>query len=262
MSEEPNEEGAALTGDEAPAMSEVEQIAFEKGWRPKEQFDGPEGNWKPATDFLRRIPNTREMKREIKDLRGQIDRLISTSAKQTARALDEQAREINERFQQAVDNKDSAGAAKAAKEMQDLHSEARAEQGNGGNAEADFARENPWYNTDDEATAYAIGISQRLHAQGKSVEEQLKAAADGVRKRFPELFEQREAPTSRREPAAVATPSRGGGKREKGYADLPADAKRAADNYADLFKLRHGKDLEESRKAYARDYFSNVQDAA
>jgi hypothetical protein len=59
----------------------------------------------------------------------------------------------------------------------------------------------------------------------------------------------------------VAAPSRSPqGKREKGYADLPPEARRAADDYADLFKQRHGKDPAESKKAYAKDYFANVSE--
>lgn len=31
---------------EAPTLSEVEQIAAEKGWKPKDQYAGPGEQWK------------------------------------------------------------------------------------------------------------------------------------------------------------------------------------------------------------------------
>lgn len=252
----------ALEGGEAeaPQLTEVEQIALEKGWKPKDAFKGDETQWRPAPDFLRKLRTDTDLKRELRGVREQLDRVAAASTRQTKRALDEQAAEIQGRFDAAIEAKDKAGAARAAKDMQELGEEAKAASApSTGDVEKDFARDNPWYGKDEEATDYAISVSQREARKGKTVEEQLEAVTIAMKRRFPDLVgEQQQAP-DRKAPVTVAAPSRAAqGKREKGYADLPPEAKRAADDYANLFKDRHGKDPAESKKAYARDYFAEV----
>lgn len=258
------EDGAAAppapgNDDGKPSLSEIEQLAVEQGWKPKDNFSGPEEKWKPARDWLAAEHDiSRDLRKTVKGLRDTVDRMASTATKQTERALRQQAEEINARFTQAVENKDTAGAAKAAKEMGALEREATAAAPNE-NVEARFADENPWYGRDEEATAYAISVSQREARKGKSIPDQLAAVDVAMRKRFPELYGQ-----TRQEPKpqpGVHQPNTRGtltSKREKGFADLPPEAKEAGRDFAKLFKERHGKDEKESLDQYAKDYFANA----
>jgi hypothetical protein len=247
--------GAANDAGADVQLSEVEQLASEMGWKPQTAYTGPEGKWKPAKDYvLAERDISRGLKDTVKGLKDTVDRMAATHSRQTERALKTQADEINARFAKAVENRDQAGAAAATKEMRDLEREAAP---SSQSADADFARDNPWYGQDEDATAYAWAISQREAAKGASTEAQLKAAADGVRKRFPELFGEKPAPKP--QPGVSAPTSRAVGvARTKTFADLPAEAKAAAQRYADLYKQRFGAKVEDSLADYAKDYFANA----
>lgn len=245
---------AANEGGEAQ-LTEIEQLAVEQGWKPKDQYSGPEEKWKPARDWLAAEHDiSRSLRREVRGLKDTVERMASASTRQTERALKEQAKEIEARFQEAVANKDTAGATAAVNELRKLEREATTVDP-AANAEADFAARNPWYGKDEDATAFAVSICQREAAKNKSIPDQLEAVDAAVRKRFPELFNEQ-----KREPKpqpGVNQPSNRGTltmKREPTLADLPAAAQKAAREYAKLFKERHGKPEEESIKNYVRDY--------
>lgn len=277
MAEEQHDDDTAALGnddtqdnggdDNAPQLSEVEQLAHEMGWTPKDQYKGDPEKWKEARDWIKVEKDiSRQMRDSVKRLNDRIDRMASASTKATERALAQQAEELNRQFAEAVENKDVAGAAKATQGLRELEQSARSDTAN---IEDKFARDNPWYNpqaaantVEAEATAYAITISQRLHAQGKSFDEQLEAAEAGVKKRFPELFD--DAPQQRqvKAPPSLHSPTgRPPAKKAKTFADLPADVKRAAENHAKLAASRFGVDPEKAKADYATDYFADEQAA-
>lgn len=245
--------------DVAPQLSEVEQIASEKGWKPKEHYQGPDDLWKPASDFLRHMPGTRDLKREVKDLKGTIDRIAATADRQVKREVREATKEIQARFDAAVDAQDKAGASAAANEMRELEREQSAPSES---PETRFANDNPWYGQDDDATAYAVSVSQREAAKGTSVDGQLKAAAAAVKKRFPELFEGAVDDSAKPAPKTLTlnTPGRsvdrGGGKT---FADMPPAAKAAADRFFEAAKTRNPDKVPDRKAwdaAYAKDFFA------
>lgn len=260
------DDGGAPDGEaqaELVALTEVEEVAKEMGWRPKTEFDGPDDKWKPARDFIKSDRGRRDMRNELKELRSTVDRMATASTRQTERALKDQAAEIEGRFAEAVAAKDTAGAAAAAKDMRELEAEATRTTATTGDVEADFARDNPWYGKDDEATAYAVSVCQREAAKGRNVPDQLAAVSVAMKKRFPEIVGEGGESVERKAAPSVAAPSRAPGvKRDRTYGDLPPAAKKAADDYAELFATRHGKDRDATKKAYAKDYFANASDAA
>lgn len=68
-------EAGELAGNEAesqeaqPELSEIEQKAYDQGWRPRDDFEGPEGNWKSANQYV----SDGEWLGKIKDLNQKID---------------------------------------------------------------------------------------------------------------------------------------------------------------------------------------------
>jgi hypothetical protein len=248
----------ALGGDEAPALNEVEKLASELGWKPKSDYSGPEERWRPADEFIRRTTTDRDLRRDMKRLTTQIDKMAAASSKSIERALNEQQQRLQAEFEAAVEKGDKKGAVDAVNELQKLqadHAPASSD-----NVEKDFAARNPWYGKDDEATDYAISVSNRLARQGKSIEEQLDGVEVAMKKRFPDLFEKKEAAPQERKPLAVATPSRAGGGKSEAYGDLPPHAKSACDGMAEAAYSRFGgngdkdKFLGTFRKNYAKDY--------
>jgi hypothetical protein len=241
-----------------PELTETEQIASEMGWKPQGEYTGPADKWKPAKDYiLTERGVTKTLKQTVKDLKGTVDRMVHTSAKQTERALQAQAEEYERRLEQAVEDGDKEAAKEA---RRGLAATERQIEKVVGSPEESFAAENPWYGKDDDATAYAVSISQREAGKGATVEQQLKAAAEGVRKRFPELFDDEPRRQTLKAPPQVNAPQTRSSSQRRGtaFADLPADAKAAASEYAELF-VRKGlvKTKEEALASYARDYFAN-----
>jgi len=233
-------------------LTEVEQLAAEMGWKP----DGegvPEEKRKSAAEWIKKEREiNRGLKQDMRSMREQINRMAEASSKQTERALKRQADDLQARFNEAVANQDAQAAAKAMQELNSLQNEA-VDLAPAKNVEQDFATRNPWYGKDEDATAYAVAVSQREHAKGKSYAEQIEAVESAMRKRFPELMGVAPAKT----PAAVNAPGRAVQvKREKGFADLPADVKRAAESYAKLYKDKFCLDVEQSKVEYAKDYWA------
>jgi len=78
---------------EETQLSDTEQKAYDQGWRPKEDFEGPEDNWKSAREYVR----DGEFLATIKDLNQRMDkqgrdfdeRLENTNKLHEARRLKE-----------------------------------------------------------------------------------------------------------------------------------------------------------------------------
>jgi hypothetical protein len=245
-------------GDNAPReLTEVEQLAKDMGWDP--EYKGSHGkpprsarDWITSTD--RRNKN---LVREVETLKSSIERIVDATDKQVKREVERRAQEIEERFSAAVDSGDKQGAAKAAQEMRDLEAEQQPAS-RGRDYEADFARDNPWYGKDREATAYAVSIASIEAGHGAKPEQQLAAVEKAVRKRFPELFEEH---PKREEPKAplVNAPSRTTRERRStGFADMPEVARLAANRFYEAAKMRGtAPDRKEFEAKYAKDYFSD-----
>jgi len=254
---EPQDETEAPNDNAETKLSEVEELASSMGWKPKEKFDGPEAKWRPAKDFILKGKEMQDGLRDtVKDLKRTVEHMAATGAKMTERALKEQAKEIEARFAEAVENKDAAGAAQAAREMREL--EATAAKPSTGNPEKEFAEKNPWYGSNRKATAFAIMISQEEAAKGASIPEQLQAVERAVRAEFPELYEG--APPARKAPEVSAPGARSSATpRQKGYAELPAEVKKAADGYVEMFTRKLGDKVnpDKIRADYAKEYWAD-----
>lgn len=245
--------------DAAPReLTEVEQLAKDMGWDP--EYKGSHGkpprsaqDWIKSTD--RRNKN---LSREVETLKSSIDRIIDATDKQVKREVQAKAREIEERFAAAVEDGDKQGAAAAAREMRELEAEQQ-QPAKGPNYEADFARENPWYGQDEEASAYAVTIAQREAAKGQPPEKQLEAAAKAVRRRFPELFNDEQEERQPPKTLTVNNPSRTVRQRpSNSFADMPEIARNAANRFYEQAKMRGtAPDRKEYEAQYAKTYFAD-----
>lgn len=233
--EKPAEDIDALQAD-AEQQAEpitVESLAAEKGWSPKEKWRGAPDKWKPADEFIRATFDINDqVRRELKSTKDTVEKLARTSATITADRIAAATREIEARFADAVEAGDVKGAKAATEELRRVEAQAKPEPEN---AVADFMDRNKgWYEKDDEATALAVSVSNRLAGQGKSQAEQVEAAEAAVRKFKPELFgDADKTPAGRRAPLVNEPGSRSSGtsNRAKGVADLPPSAVRAGQDF-------------------------------
>jgi len=87
-----------------------------------------------------------------------------------------------------------------------------------------------WFQKDTEATTWAVNRTEELAKQGFGVARQLAIVEREAKSLFPEFFE---AEKPKPKPAPLNAPgARSGAPARKGYASLPDDAKKAADDYA------------------------------
>ena len=207
-----------------------EDLARELGWSPKEEWRGDETQWKPADKFLKdTVQINRNQRRELKGMEDRIDRLTRSIGTIVDKTREEERAKLLSQHQEAVDMGDHDAALRVSQKIIGLESQP-VETG----ASEFAARNAKWFQKDDVATAVAIDAAEKLARIGASAEAQFAYAERIVRQQFPEHFEE---PKTTKPPAQVAEPvgrmaATPRTNRTKGYADLPPEAKKAADEFA------------------------------
>jgi hypothetical protein len=256
---EAHEVAAVDTPAEQVAEQQVEPAedkARRLGWKPKDEYTGPEGKWVDAAEFVRRgeesptllRKNNEALERQVKNLRDDLKKVAGQMGQFQKRAYEQAVKDIEARHAAAVDEGDRAAALDAANELADLKREVDSvsePEGSDPDEKAaldEFKARNPWMGKDNAMTAYAVALSNDLARRGIDGKEQLEEVERQMRAAFPAKF-------TRPRPAVPAvegqTPSR---PRTKGFIDLPADAKAMAQSFA----KRGVMTVEE----YAKDFFA------
>lgn len=250
-------EAAVLSPDAGkPAERDYEAEAADQGWRPKDEWTGKPENWKDAKTFVEYGEvNSRVFKVE-KDYGERFRKLEATTAKAIARLTAAHEKEISglraERREaikegnvEEVERID--GAIEVLREAAPEPTPKAS-----GDPVRDFARANPWFVEEPDMNEYAVKVSENNAAlnEGISFEANAEFVLAAVRKKFPNYFANNK--TAANAHAAVDV---GGSfpnaplKAGKGFADLPAEAKRAWDNFDPKVKKELPKDK------YAKEYF-------
>jgi len=218
---------------EAEAV-DVRALASEMGWSPREKWTGDPALWRDEGAFLKStVGINRRLQQDLKEMRRTSEKMERVAAGIAQRQIADAVAEVEARHADAVDKGDLAAANKAAKDMARLEREtAAAESSNDDDDDPDVAdfmeRNAAWYNRDEEATAFAVSLSQRLAAKKVPVPDQLRQVEVAVRKRFPEHY-----PPARKPAIAV----NGAGSRQAearlgdAVARLPASARRVGEDF-------------------------------
>ncbi|RAK52125.1 hypothetical protein [Phenylobacterium deserti] len=224
-------EGAVTPPESAQTPSEVEELAREMGWAPKDHWRGDPEQWKDAKTFLKTtVEINRTLSKDVRGLKDTVDRLSRTSARIAERAIAEERAALEQQFRDAVAAGDEEGAYEASQALQRATSVEPAD-----DPLADFKTRNSWFGADEEATAYAASLGE-IH-KGKPIDEQCRLIEAAVRKRFPEHFASAEPkPEPRPQPRAplVSAPQTRSARptpKEKGVADLPPEARKAGEDF-------------------------------
>lgn len=272
-----------LAHQEAPERSEAETRARAMGWVDKDSFRGPAEKWVDADEFVRigeqELPVLRErnraMERRYTDLETRLQKQerefqervqrqenlsrIALAQQRATLANQYEAAKLNAvemgdttRYQQL--NRDQQQAIQNFDEQYHKAAEPPQSQRQSGpppdvQAKVDaFVVENPWFATDAGLNQYAQTVHMHLQRTqpNLTIEQNFAEVAKQVKERFPEKFGR----SGSGGPAAVeggSSMSSGGGRRTRGYADLPAEAKRDVDEFvkAGAFKSR-----DDGAKAY------------
>jgi hypothetical protein len=201
MTEEVVPEG---TPEQTPAAAPApfEAKAIEMGWRPKEEWDGPEEEFIDAKEFVRRQPlfeKIESQSKAIKQLAQAFDALKThhTKVKETEyqRALTSLKAAKREALRDGETDRALAYEEKIDEvEQQKAEFDAEAQKvqvPQEPQAHPDFVawkQKNNWYSKDSELREFADSYGTTLARKGLAPGEVLDAVAKQVRKAFPEKF--------------------------------------------------------------------------
>lgn len=188
---------------------DAETLARADGWRPKEEWDGPEDDWVSAKEFNRakslfakidhEVKARKSMERQLHELRDSFDKRIenvATVARQ--QALDD----LNAKKKEAVEGADYAKVQEIDKQIAETNSQfdepAPALEPEIRAPVQEFMDQNSWFSQDEQMTQFAISYQQSLLYQvtddpskisDRKLEESLSKTLDAVKRAFPDKFE-------------------------------------------------------------------------
>jgi hypothetical protein len=236
--------------DEAAPPKTVEDFARERGWKPKEEYQGDEAEWREPEQFLRyRMDRNSDLLKKVAGLQDTTERMARTQAQITQDAVDrarlQERQQWEHRHTRAVEEGDLPTATRAVQRIAELANPAPVAQPSDPSVEA-FVADNVWFTADPIAQSVALAASEVVAKRGGTVPEQLKAAREAVHKRFPEYAPSAAKPApSLAQPGARAVDTRN---RKKGFSDMPADAQQVC---RELEKRGHA-----TRDGYVANYFN------
>ena len=238
--------------------------AEELGWRPKEEWTGDDKNWIEPERFIERNERLKDRadgiaKAEITRLNGQIAELKSTlegfkehytKAEQTAynRAI----KDLKAQQRKAVEEGDTDAFDRVDAEIADLTKEVETKETAKKTKPEDdpefraWQDENSWYGEDIARTVFANQAAEVIGSRpgAPTGRKFFDAVAEAVKAEYPEKFQNpRRKNASTVEGAGEVIQKKGG----KSYADLPAEAKAACDNFVKQGLL--------TREEYVKDFF-------
>lgn len=251
--ESQNQEAPAGAADEGegeqspPQGSEVEELAREMGWAPKDQWRGDANAWKDAKSFLKTtVEINRTLSKDVRGLKDQVERIGRTSAKIAERAIADDRDRLLNQLADATANNDPEGAYQASLALNRMDAPAP---GSANDPLGEFRERNEWFDTDPEARALCVAIGD-MH-KGKEPAEVMRLAEAAVRKRFPEHFDAAPQPRQQQRAPAVNSPGSRTARpapKERGVSDLPPEARKAGEDFVRRGRIGNLAD-------YARIYF-------
>ena len=258
-----NEEIVAFAEDvqDEQESPEIAELAAEMGWKPKDQWKGDPTTWSPARDFVRTaVTANKSLKGDVRKLTQTVERIGQATAKMTDRAIASARAQWEAEHDRAVEDGDKDAAKAASRELAKLDQQAAPPLA----PEAeDFAQRNAsWFNKDQEATTYAVNRAEHYANQGLSPARQLAKVEKDMRETFPELFADVEAKPQAKNPPTLGAPSRTArpAAREKGYATLSPDARKACDAYVERNGNRFANmKPDDVRAQWAKDFYEDQE---
>lgn len=228
---------------EAPEPTESEAKARRQGWRPKDEYRGPEDKWVDAESFLKRsdeeLPVMRErlkkQDRDLADLKSTVTKFAEHHAKVEKIAYERALNEVKKQRREALAIGDADGFEQAEERLAELKEVKPAATQKEAAKEISpdvqtWVQANPWFQTEPRLAKYAETVCGELQNEDptRDLSDILKEVAKEVKSRFPEKFSN---PKRAAAPAVEGATTVAAGKGAKSYANLPAEAKAACDKF-------------------------------
>lgn len=217
----PGESGVSSLSPEQHKEKQIE-AATKKGWKPLEEYQGPEGEWVDAQEFLGRqrlYDKLHDSRRQITKLERDIASMGKHFTDMEENAYQRALKDLREQQAIAVEQQDTAAVLKVSDEIAELKTK-QAEKAKQAQAQpsgqlteefVEWKQANSWFESDQEMTADAIsiGIGYAAANQGKSQTEILKHVETKIKKIYPDKFQKK--PQQKREAPVVESGGGNGG---------------------------------------------------
>lgn len=196
---------------QTPTYSEEETIAMARGWKPKEEWDGDEGEWKPAKVFneigelKEKIANSdKELKKSNKVIQLMKEhhlKVKETAYKEAIEALKaERVKALKEQdFARAEELRDELDEVKEKFKNDEPIAPPVNEEVVPDPAFVEFTKRNPWYKPDGNEMsrkADAIGFAYKQSYPEMPFAELIQKVEKDIRKMYPEKFEKPNNPVN------------------------------------------------------------------
>lgn len=244
MSEDTNTDSGQQqesTENNLPEYSKVEQHALEKGWKPKEEFNGDPNQWRSAEVFLaleEPIKRIEQQSRDLKNVKKVLDDFKSHHAQVKQAEFDRALKFLQGQRKEAIVNgehdkvfeiEDQIDSVKAGKEQVVQETRTTTEPVGDPAAFQSWVASNKWYTDNAEMRKKADKLGFGYHASGDSPDEVLRQVGSDIRRLFPEEFKS----AASKRAAAVEAPTRSGRASSNGNDELDATERAVMKRYVE-----------------------------
>lgn len=194
-----------------PQLTEIEQKALSMGWKPKDQWDGGEDDWRSAKDFVERqsfFDKISELKSTIWELKKDYREVYQKISQAEKAKYEVELRKLKEDRAQAAKEGDTEKVVQISDRMDEVKEQIKTaevpQQTGPDPAFPEWLKEHPWYNTDTNMRSDADDFAMTYKAKNPNAtfKEVLSHVTGKIKKMYPEKFE-----TSKPTAPAVDTPS-------------------------------------------------------
>lgn len=259
--DEASQEGQSTrTGQVGEADDDfISALAKRAGHTSKEEWKRDPAKWVDERTYLERLPE------EVKTLQERNRRTAQAAADAIEDSRRQARIDAHKELTEAFEKQDPEQFNRATERLDKTEGPPP--------VVAAWIARNGWFNLDPAARMLAGSVTERLAKAGASMSEQLAAAEEEVRKRYPEHFgqaephEDREVPLRESRhianPPAIQAGTRGGDTRtrEKGFGDMaPGDRAIFAKTFLKTY-VASGLSREQAEARYAKSYWRNQGEA-
>lgn len=196
--------------DDSPELelSEVEQVAFAQGWRPKEQFvaeGGDAAKWRPADWWLDRgelLGRTQELNRELKTVKDAFVRMSAANRDSYIKGRQDALRQMKQDRRSALKEQNLEVVAEIEEKIESVESELNAvhqqeqlqqQQQRAAQPSPEYVNwleRNQWYLTDETLHNYANAVAKKFvdYNPNANQSDALEFISENIRREFPHKF--------------------------------------------------------------------------
>ena len=173
--------------EQLPELTATEQKAFDQGWRPQEEFSGPEDNWKTAKEYVRDgefLATIKEQNQKIDRMNSEFNTRLENSNKLHEAKREQEIKDLKAAQRDAVLEMDTDAYDSAQAKIENLESVtpvSNPEQPKEDPAITSWRDGKDWLNDDDDdRTVFAVGVwNQYVNKNPSASTQQALEYVDG-----------------------------------------------------------------------------------